>query len=107
VKRFFYTLQGEGARAGRPGFFCRFAVCNLWTGRESDRATAICRFCDTGAVGSDGEGGGKFADAVALARTIDALWPASYAASKYVVFTGGEPPLQLDAPPIAGAPRVG
>ncbi|GGI54623.1 7-carboxy-7-deazaguanine synthase [Oxalicibacterium solurbis] len=97
VKEIFYTLQGEGAQAGRPAVFCRFAGCNLWTGRESDRATAICRFCDTDFVGTDGEGGGKFADAIKLAQTIDALWPASYAASKYVVFTGGEPLLQLDA----------
>ncbi|HEY6773499.1 MAG TPA: 7-carboxy-7-deazaguanine synthase [Oxalicibacterium sp.] len=107
VKEIFYTLQGEGAQAGRPAVFCRFAGCNLWTGRESDRATAICRFCDTDFVGTDGEGGGKFADAVALARTIDALWPASHAASKYVVFTGGEPLLQLDAQLIDAMHAVG
>ncbi|HWV63288.1 MAG TPA: 7-carboxy-7-deazaguanine synthase, partial [Oxalicibacterium sp.] len=107
VKEIFYTLQGEGAQAGRPAVFCRFAGCNLWTGRESDRATAICRFCDTDFVGTDGEGGGKFADAVALAHTIDALWPASHAASKYVVFTGGEPLLQLDAQLIAAMHAVG
>ena len=97
VKEMFYTLQGEGAHAGRPAVFCRFAGCNLWTGRESDREKAICQFCDTDFVGTDGEGGGKFADAAALAGAIDALWPAAYAASKYVVFTGGEPLLQLDA----------
>lgn len=96
VKEIFYTLQGEGAQAGRPAVFCRFAGCNLWTGRESDRATAVCQFCDTDFVGTDGEGGGKFADALALATAIDVLWPATYAASKYVVFTGGEPLLQLD-----------
>ncbi len=97
VKEIFYTLQGEGAHAGRPAVFCRFSGCNLWTGRESDRASAVCQFCDTDFVGTDGEGGGKFADGAALATTINALWPASYVASKYVVFTGGEPLLQLDA----------
>lgn len=107
VKEIFYTLQGEGAQAGRPAVFCRFAGCNLWTGRESDRATAICRFCDTDFVGTDGEGGGKFADAIKLAQTIDALWPASHAASKYVVFTGGEPLLQLDAALIDAMHAVG
>jgi 7-carboxy-7-deazaguanine synthase len=93
----FYTLQGEGAHAGRPAVFCRFSGCNLWTGRESDRASAVCTFCDTDFVGTDGERGGKFASAEALAALIDSLWPASYARSKYVVFTGGEPLLQLDA----------
>jgi len=97
VKEIFYTLQGEGARAGRPAVFCRFSGCNLWSGRESDRATAICQFCDTDFVGTDGELGGKFADSAALAQTINALWPSAYTASKYVVFTGGEPLLQLDA----------
>lgn len=107
VKEIFYTLQGEGAQAGRPAVFCRFAGCNLWTGRESDRATAVCQFCDTDFVGTDGEGGGKFADSVALANTINALWPASYTASKYVVFTGGEPLLQLDAALIASMHAAG
>jgi 7-carboxy-7-deazaguanine synthase (Cx14CxxC type) len=97
IKEIFYTLQGEGAQAGRPAVFCRFSGCNLWSGRESDRATAVCRFCDTDFVGTDGVGGGKFADGAALAQAIDALWPDSYSASKYVVFTGGEPLLQLDA----------
>ncbi len=97
VKEIFYTLQGEGAHAGRPAVFCRFSGCNLWSGRESDRATAICRFCDTDFVGTDGEGGGKFTDAATLAGAIDALWPAHHAADKYVVCTGGEPLLQLDA----------
>jgi 7-carboxy-7-deazaguanine synthase len=97
IKEIFYTLQGEGAHAGRPAVFCRFSGCNLWTGREQDRATATCQFCDTDFVGTDGERGGKFRDAQALAAEIDSLWPASYPASKYVVFTGGEPLLQLDA----------
>ncbi|MFP5390544.1 MAG: 7-carboxy-7-deazaguanine synthase [Gammaproteobacteria bacterium] len=96
VKEMFYTLQGEGAHSGRPAVFCRFSGCNLWTGRESDRATAVCQFCDTDFVGTDGEGGGKFAGAADLARAIDAHWPSAYPASKYVVFTGGEPLLQLD-----------
>jgi 7-carboxy-7-deazaguanine synthase (Cx14CxxC type) len=77
--------------------FCRFAGCNLWTGRESDRASAVCTFCDTDFVGTDGERGGKFKDAGQLAAEIDSLWPATHATSKYVVFTGGEPLLQLDA----------
>jgi 7-carboxy-7-deazaguanine synthase len=97
IKEIFYTLQGEGAQAGRPAVFCRFSGCNLWSGRESDRANAICKFCDTDFVGTDGERGGKFTDSETLARTINSLWPTTYAASKYVVFTGGEPLLQLDA----------
>ena len=96
VKEIFYTLQGEGAQAGRPAVFCRFAGCNLWSGRESDRASAICRFCDTDFVGTDGVLGGKFAAASALASLIDAQWPA-HQKHKYVVFTGGEPLLQIDA----------
>jgi 7-carboxy-7-deazaguanine synthase len=97
IKEIFYTLQGEGMQAGRPAVFCRFSGCNLWSGREEDRSTAVCQFCDTDFVGVDGEGGGKFKEAAAVAAAIDALWPASYPASKYVVFTGGEPLLQLDA----------
>jgi 7-carboxy-7-deazaguanine synthase len=97
VKEIFYTLQGEGAQAGRPAVFCRFSGCNLWSGRESDRATAVCKFCDTDFVGTDGELGGKYIDSHSLAQTINSLWPATYTASKYVVFTGGEPLLQLDA----------
>ncbi|TCS39509.1 7-carboxy-7-deazaguanine synthase (Cx14CxxC type) [Paucimonas lemoignei] len=97
VKEIFYTLQGEGAHAGRPAVFCRFSGCNLWSGRESDRASAVCKFCDTDFVGTDGERGGKFPDAARLANTIAGLWPSTYTASKYVVFTGGEPLLQLDA----------
>lgn len=101
VKEIFYTLQGEGAHAGRPAVFCRFSGCNLWSGRESDRSTAVCSFCDTDFVGTDGERGGKFAGAAALALVIDSLWPDTYPASKYVVFTGGEPLLQLDLELIA------
>jgi len=96
IKEIFYTLQGEGAHAGRPAVFCRFSGCNLWTGREADRATAVCTFCDTDFVGTDGERGGKFKQADLLAAEIDGLWPATHTASKYVVFTGGEPLLQLD-----------
>jgi len=97
IKEIFYTLQGEGAQAGRPAVFCRFSGCNLWNGREQDRASAICQFCDTDFVGTDGALGGKFASAGQVAATIAGLWPAAYSASKYVVFTGGEPLLQLDA----------
>ncbi len=96
VKEIFYTLQGEGAQAGRPAVFCRFAGCNLWSGREEDRNDAICQFCDTDFVGTDGINGGKFASAGALAAQIDAQWPAARPQRKYVVFTGGEPLLQLD-----------
>jgi 7-carboxy-7-deazaguanine synthase len=97
IKEIFYTLQGEGAQAGRPAVFCRFSGCNLWSGRESDRAAAVCKFCDTDFVGTDGEQGGKYPDSDYLAQTINSLWPSTYTASKYVVFTGGEPLLQLDA----------
>lgn len=96
IKEIFYTLQGEGAHVGRPAVFCRFSGCNLWSGRESDRASAVCRFCDTDFVGTDGVLGGKFSDAASLAERINSQWPTSYTASKYVVFTGGEPLLQLD-----------
>lgn len=97
VKEIFYTLQGEGAHVGRPAVFCRFSGCNLWTGREGDRAAAVCQFCDTDFVGTDGERGGKYADSESLAQVIDSLWPSTYTGSKFVVFTGGEPLLQLDA----------
>ena len=107
IKEIFYTLQGEGAHAGRPAVFCRFSGCNLWTGRESDRASAVCQFCDTDFVGTDGEGGGKFKTPQELAATIAALWPATYPASKYVVFTGGEPLLQLDTALIDAMHAVG
>lgn len=96
VKEIFYTLQGEGTHAGRPAVFCRFSGCNLWSGREQDRASATCRFCDTDFVGTDGDLGGKYADAARLAATINGLWPAGFDSSKFVVFTGGEPLLQLD-----------
>jgi 7-carboxy-7-deazaguanine synthase (Cx14CxxC type) len=95
VKEIFYTLQGEGLRAGRPAVFCRFAGCNLWSGREADRASAVCRFCDTDFVGTDGTLGGKFASAQALAALVAAQWPARQA-NQYVVLTGGEPLLQVD-----------
>ncbi|PMR67956.1 7-carboxy-7-deazaguanine synthase [Halomonas heilongjiangensis] len=97
VKEAFYSLQGEGARAGRASVFCRFSGCNLWSGRERDRAGAACHFCDTDFVGTDGQHGGRFADAAALAGHLAALWPAEAGvATPYVVFTGGEPLLQLD-----------
>src|SRR5690606_5396405 len=98
VKEIFYTLQGEGANAGRPAVFCRFAGCNLWSGREEDRAQAVCTFCDTDFVGTDGPGGGKFKSAQALAKAVADRWPANACsrARKLVVCTGGEPLLQLD-----------
>lgn len=100
VKEIFYTLQGEGANAGRPAVFCRFAGCNLWTGHEADRADATCKFCDTEFVGTDGPGGGKFPTAERLADAVVAAWPEAThpAARRLVVCTGGEPLLQLDAP---------
>lgn len=98
VKEIFFTLQGEGAQAGRPAVFCRFAGCNLWSGLERDRADAICKFCDTDFVGTDGEGGGKFSSPADLAFAIESQWPSRINTSgiPYVVFTGGEPLLQLD-----------
>ncbi len=101
VKEIFYTLQGEGSHAGRPAVFCRFAGCNLWSGREQDRATAVCRFCDTDFVGTDGTLGGKFKNADALADQIQAQWPAGDRAHRFVVMTGGEPLLQVDGALIA------
>jgi 7-carboxy-7-deazaguanine synthase (Cx14CxxC type) len=95
VKETFYTLQGEGAQTGRPAVFCRFAGCNLWSGREADRAQAACRFCDTDFVGTDGDGGGKFETAEALVQHILETWEDN-GARPFVVFTGGEPLLQLD-----------
>lgn len=100
VKEIYYTLQGEGAQAGRAAVFCRFAGCNLWSGREADRAAAQCDFCDTDFVGTDGPGGGKFATPEALADAIKAEWEGDDA-NGFVVFTGGEPLLQLDATLIA------
>ncbi|MGE0830530.1 MAG: 7-carboxy-7-deazaguanine synthase [Hyphomonadaceae bacterium] len=105
VKEMFYTLQGEGARAGRAAVFLRFAGCNLWSGRETDRAGAVCRFCDTDFVGLDGPGGGRFADAAALAQAVRAQWPGGGA--PYVVCTGGEPLLQLDEAAIAALHAAG
>ncbi|GAA2745345.1 7-carboxy-7-deazaguanine synthase [Terrabacter aerolatus] len=97
IKEIFYTLQGEGTHAGRPAVFCRFTSCNLWTGREADRERAICKFCDTDFVGTDGEGGGKFHDAEALATAVASKWPVNGGGRPMVVCTGGEPLLQLDA----------
>ena len=105
VKEIFYTLQGEGANTGRPAVFCRFAGCNLWSGRESDRATAVCRFCDTEFVGTNGDGGGKFDTAESLAASVAALWPMGAKGNRFVVCTGGEPLLQLDAA-LVGALRA-
>ena len=101
VKEIFYTLQGEGTHAGRPAVFCRFAGCNLWSGREQDRSSAICQFCDTDFVGTDGTLGGKFTEADALAARIEAQWPQADQAHRFVVITGGEPLLQLDEALIA------
>lgn len=113
VKEIYYTLQGEGAHAGRPAVFLRFAGCNLWTGREQHRSDAICRFCDTQFVGTDGPGGGKFDSASELAEAVAAAWPASPDDSRrgdyfgYVVCTGGEPLLQLDTAAIDALHRAG
>jgi 7-carboxy-7-deazaguanine synthase (Cx14CxxC type) len=96
VKEIFYTLQGEGVHAGRPAVFCRFAGCNLWSGREADRASAVCRFCDTQFVGVDGVGGGKFADALSLADAVLSAWSSGQTEHRMVVLTGGEPLLQVD-----------
>jgi len=99
VKEIFLTVQGEGGQAGRPAVFCRFAGCNLWNGLERDRASAVCNFCDTDFVGTDGPGGGKFVTADDLAKTVADVWPGG--GRPLVVCTGGEPLLQLDAPLIA------
>ncbi len=97
VREIYFTLQGEGARTGRPAVFLRFAGCNLWSGREPDRGSAVCRFCDTEFVGTDGPGGGKFESARELAAAVEAHWPRSdETGQRYVVCTGGEPLLQLD-----------
>lgn len=109
VKEMFVTLQGEGAQTGRASVFCRFAGCNLWSGREQDRETAACRFCDTDFIGVDGEGGGRFKTAAELAETIEQCWKsaADESGRRYVVFTGGEPLLQLDAELIAAVKANG
>lgn len=96
VKEIFYTLQGEGKNAGRAAVFCRFSGCNLWSGREVDRSKAVCQFCDTDFVGTSGTGGGKFADARALATAIAAMWEGESVSNRLVVLTGGEPLLQVD-----------
>ena len=110
VKEMFYSLQGEGARAGRAAVFCRFSKCNLWNGREDSRATAICNFCDTDILGTDGQNGGKFDTAESLATAIHKMWPTtrlSENAKPYVIFTGGEPLLQLDEPVIENMHQLG
>ena len=101
VKEIYYTLQGEGAQTGRPAVFCRFAGCNLWSGREDDRAGATCDFCDTEFVGTDGPGGGKFADAHALAEACHGAWRGNSGTPAFIVLTGGEPMLQVDEALIA------
>ena len=101
VKEIYFTLQGEGAQTGRPAVFLRFAGCNLWSGREVDRNAAVCRFCDTDFVGTDGPGGGKFEKATELARAVAEQWPGNDGGRPYVVCTGGEPLLQLDDALIA------
>lgn len=107
VKEIYYTLQGEGNHVGRPAVFCRFAGCNLWTGREVDRPHAVCQFCDTDFLGTDGPGGGKFPTAQALARAVKDCWPAKDVGQPYVVCTGGEPLLQVDTPLIEALHDLG
>lgn len=107
VKEIFYTLQGEGAHAGRPAVFLRFAGCNLWSGRREDRASAVCRFCDTDFVGVDGPGGGRFATAEELAQAVSKAWPQGRGGAPFVVCTGGEPLLQLDAAAISALKALG
>ena len=106
VKEIFHTLQGEGANAGRPAVFCRFTGCNLWSGREADRAKAICQFCDTDFVGTDGENGGKFATPEALAAAAGLLW-GEEPGERFLVVTGGEPMLQLDPPLVEALHKLG
>ncbi|HDN26314.1 MAG TPA: 7-carboxy-7-deazaguanine synthase [Thioploca sp.] len=100
IKEIFYTLQGEGLQTGRAAVFCRFAGCNLWSGRDEDRAKAVCQFCDTDFIGTNGQGGGKFASAQALVEKVAATWPPTQQSRPFVVCTGGEPLLQLDTPLI-------
>jgi 7-carboxy-7-deazaguanine synthase (Cx14CxxC type) len=107
VKEIFYTLQGEGLQAGRPAVFCRFAGCNLWSGREEDRPFATCQFCDTDFVGTDGPGGGRFATAAELAAAVRDTWPRPADGRPFVVCTGGEPLLQLDEPLVEALHRAG
>jgi 7-carboxy-7-deazaguanine synthase (Cx14CxxC type) len=101
VKEIFYTLQGEGANTGRAAVFCRFAGCNLWSGREQDRATAACNFCDTDFVGTDGTNGGKFGTADILADAVERAWQPATRDGRFVVLTGGEPLLQVDQALVA------
>lgn len=96
VKEIFFSLQGEGAQSGRAAIFCRFSGCNLWSGREQDRQTAVCNFCDTDFVGTDGQNGGKFTSAKALCDRLQRFWPEQTSLPPYIIFTGGEPALQLD-----------
>jgi 7-carboxy-7-deazaguanine synthase (Cx14CxxC type) len=105
VKEMFYSLQGEGRHAGRPAVFCRFSGCNLWSGREQDRLTAVCRFCDTDFVGVDGEGGGRFRDTESLANSIEQMWGAGRD-ERFVVLTGGEPLLQVNDELVAALHRL-
>ncbi len=107
IKEAFYTLQGEGAHAGRPAIFCRFTGCNLWSGREEDRAKAVCQFCDTDFIGTDGQNGGKFATPEALVKHLLSFWPTSSSLPPYVVCTGGEPALQLDQPLVDAFHQAG
>jgi 7-carboxy-7-deazaguanine synthase len=107
IKEIFYTLQGEGGHAGRPAVFCRFTGCNLWTGREKDRAKAICQFCDTDFVGMDGENGGKYKTAADVAAKVSAVWGDPSVGKPYVVCTGGEPALQLDDALVEAFHKVG
>ena len=107
VKEIFYTLQGEGGQAGRAAVFCRFAGCNLWSGREEDRSQAVCQFCDTDFVGTDGTGGGKFATAEELAQAVFRTWPQVTGGKPLVVCTGGEPLLQLDQALVDALHAVG
>ena len=107
VKEIYYTLQGEGAQTGRPAVFCRFAGCNLWSGREEDREGATCTFCDTDFVGTDGPGGGKFADSDALARACREAWRGNSGTPPLVVLTGGEPMLQVDGTLVAALHALG
>ncbi len=107
VKEIYYTLQGEGGQAGRAAVFCRFAGCNLWTGREEDRGKAVCQFCDTDFVGTDGPGGGKFNTPEVLARAVANQWPGGQRGKPLVVCTGGEPLLQLDEPLIEALHSLG
>ncbi|MEX1061303.1 MAG: 7-carboxy-7-deazaguanine synthase, partial [Methyloceanibacter sp.] len=107
VKEIYYTLQGEGAQTGRAAVFCRFAGCNLWSGREEDRAEATCNFCDTDFVGTDGPGGGKFAQGEDLAGACRATWRGNSGTRPFVVLTGGEPMLQVDEPLILALHEAG